>query len=229
MYMRMQDLAERSGLPKTTIHHYTREGLLPAARKTAPNAALYDRDHLERLRLITRLRGDEFGGLSIPEIRRVLKQVDAGIDVRGAVRLVQEGVEARPPADGGWSTIDALARASGVAEEFVGELLATDLLGGDRGDEGFSTADLLVARACRDVCANHGVAPADLTPLAELIREVGNYSAALVQIHGARSGETPDESSAGSPEAVPVRGLDHELAALCDALLWRAMRPQAFL
>lgn len=220
--MRMQELAERSGLPRTTIHHYAREGLLPPPHKTAPNAAEYDARHLERLALITRLRdGDrDAGPLSIPDIRRVLEHLDAGADLRVAVRLVKEGVAADPAPDGSLSTAADLADAAGLEAEFVETLVAADLVGRRRSDGAFTSADLLVARACHTVCATRAIDPVDLTPLCDLIREVGSYSATLVEVHAARAGEP-------SRDPTPIdgrRSLDGDLAALCDVLLWRAMQ-----
>lgn len=219
----MQELVERSGLPRTTIHHYAREGLLPPARKTAPNAARYDEGHLERLALITRLRdadGDA-GPLSIPEIRRVLEHVEAGISQRVAVRLVTENVDAAPAAGGSWGAPAEFARAAALEVEFVEKLILAGLIGGER-DDFFTPADLLVARSCSTVCADRGVDPADLTPLADLLREVGNYSSTLVEVHAVRA----DESTPGSARisADPTLPLGRDLAALCDVLLWRILK-----
>lgn len=219
----MQELAERSGLPRTTIHHYAREGLLPPARKTAPNAARYEAAHLERLVLITRLRdadGDA-GPLSIPEIRRVVEHVEAGVSLRAAVRLVAENVEAVPADGGSWVTPAELARAAALEIEFVEKLVAAGLIGGEP-DEPFTAADLLVARSCQAVCADRGVDPADLAPLADLIREVGNYSATLVEVHAVRANESPSGSARISAD--PTAPLGRDLAALCKVLLWRVLR-----
>lgn len=219
----MQELAERSGLPRTTIHHYGREGLLPPARKTAPNAARYDEAHLERLALITRLRdpdGDA-GPLSIPDIRRVVEHVEAGVSLRAAVRLVAEDVDAVPADGGGWATPAELARAAALEVEFVEKLLATGLIGGEPG-EPLTPADLLVAQSCHVVCADRGVNPADLTPLADLLREVGNYTATLVEVHAVRAHESPSGSARISAD--PTVPLGRDLAALCDVLLWRVLR-----
>lgn len=203
----MQELAERSGLPRTTIHHYAREGLLPPARKTAPNAARYEAAHVERLGLITRLRdGDgDAGPLSIPEIRRVLEHLEVGVSLRAAVRLVAENVEVAPSDDGSWAALAEFAGAATLDVEFVEKLVAAGLIGGAP-DGSFTPADLLVARSCQAVCADRDVDPADLTPLADLLREVGNYSATLVEVHAART------------------NLGRDLAALCDVLLWRVLR-----
>lgn len=217
----MQELAERSGLPRTTIHHYAREGLLPPARKTAPNAARYDDAHLERLALITRLReaDGEAGPLSIPDIRRVLEHLEAGVALPVAVRLVAENVEAVPADGGNWSEPAELARAARLEGEFVEKLVASGLIGGDPGTA-FTPTDLLVARSCQAVCADRDIDPADLTPLADLIREVGNYSATLVEVHAVRT----NESSSARIVAAPTAPLRRDLAALCDVLLWRTLR-----
>lgn len=219
----MQELAERSGLPRTTIHHYAREGLLPPARKTAPNAARYDEAHLERLVLISRLRDadGEGGPLSIPDIRRVLEHVEAGVSLRVAVRLVEENVDAVPIDGGSWVTPVEFARAAALDVEFVGKLTATGLIGGESG-EFFTPADLLVAQSCHAVCADRGIDPADLTPLSDLLREVGNYAATLVEVHAVGVHESPSGSARISAD--PTAPLGRDLAALCDVLLWRVLR-----
>lgn len=219
----MQELAERSGLPRTTIHHYAREGLLPPARKTAPNAARYDEAHLERLALITRLRDAdrEAGPLSIPDIRRVLEHVEAGVDLRVAVRLVAENVEAATADGGSWAALAEFAQAATLQVEFVERLVEAGLVGGPP-DGSFTPADLLVARSCQTVCADRDIDPADLTPLADLIREVGNYSATLVEVHAVRRNESP--SGSARIVADPTVPFGRDLAALCDVLLWRVLR-----
>src|SRR5439155_17828889 len=58
------ELVARSGVPAATIHHYLRLGLLPSARRTAPNRFLYDQRHLQALRLIRLLRARR--GLPLP-------------------------------------------------------------------------------------------------------------------------------------------------------------------
>ncbi|MGD8496615.1 MAG: MerR family transcriptional regulator [Gemmatimonadales bacterium] len=209
MAMRMQELSERSGLPRTTIHHYVREGLLPAARKSAPNAAEYDEAHLERLRLVTQLRGEEAGALSIPEIRRVIELLEDGVALRGAVRLVREGLEPGD-ASGSWAGPGELAVAAGCPPAFAEKLRDAGLLDGS--EDRYTPGDLLVLRACHATCEERGIDPEDLTPLADLIREVGNYSDTLVDVHTVRTDR--------SAEAATV--LRRSIADLCEALLWRS-------
>ena len=56
--MRINELVERSGVPRTTIHYYLREGLLHPPHKTGRTTAVYDESHLQRLKLISDLKKD---------------------------------------------------------------------------------------------------------------------------------------------------------------------------
>lgn len=212
----MQELSDRSGLPRTTIHHYIREDLLPPAQKTAPNAAEYEEEHLERLHLITRLRGEEFGELSIPEVREVLAALSRGLDLRAAVELVHRGMQASPPDEGTWASVPAFAEAAGVAEAFVRELVEAGILADDSSDA-FGPGDLIVTRACAEVCSDGGLVPDELAPLAELFREVGNYAATLLEVKSFRSGGVPADVAGDAPERARS-----DLSGFSEALLWRA-------
>lgn len=84
--LRMKDLVERSGLPKSTILHYLDQGLLPPPVKTSPNMAYYDPSCVERLEMIrafqSRLR------LPLSKIGKLLAMRDQGQDVALQVELV---------------------------------------------------------------------------------------------------------------------------------------------
>ena len=73
--MRVSQLSERSGVPLSSIKFYIREGLLPPGRKTSPNQAAYDEQHVRRLALIRALREDV--ALPIESIARALRVVEA--------------------------------------------------------------------------------------------------------------------------------------------------------
>ncbi|MFO0571545.1 MAG: MerR family transcriptional regulator [Polyangiaceae bacterium] len=77
--MKMAELSRLAGVPRETIHYYLREGLLPAPERTGKTQALYDESHLERLRLIRRLREEKY--LPVAVIRSVLR---AGLEHPGA-------------------------------------------------------------------------------------------------------------------------------------------------
>ena len=54
--MRIKELVEKSGVPRTTIHFYLRHGLLPPPHKTGKTMAHYDEGHLNRLKVIENLK-----------------------------------------------------------------------------------------------------------------------------------------------------------------------------
>ncbi len=54
--LRMREVCARTGLPRSTIHHYIREGLLPAPTKTGRNTALYDEEFVRRANLVKALQ-----------------------------------------------------------------------------------------------------------------------------------------------------------------------------
>ena len=56
--MRIKDLEERSGVPRTTIHFYLRQGILHPPKKTGRTMAYYDESHLSRLQDIRNIKGD---------------------------------------------------------------------------------------------------------------------------------------------------------------------------
>ena len=74
--MRLAELSRRSGVSRSTLKYYLREGILPPGEPQARNQARYGPAHLERLALITGLR--EVAGLSIEAIGRVTAELDRG-------------------------------------------------------------------------------------------------------------------------------------------------------
>jgi DNA-binding transcriptional MerR regulator len=63
-------LERATGVPRSTIHYYIGEELLPRPAKTAASRSLYSENHLELLRRITSLKQS---GLSLAEIKQELQ------------------------------------------------------------------------------------------------------------------------------------------------------------
>jgi AcrR family transcriptional regulator len=55
---RMKELERLSGFNRSTIHFYTREGILPPPRKTGRTSAYYDDTHLRRLNTIRKMKSE---------------------------------------------------------------------------------------------------------------------------------------------------------------------------
>lgn len=90
---RMRDLVRASGVSRETIHFYLGAGVLPPARKTGRNSALYGEEHLERLRRIGELRDRHF--LPLKAIRLILgERPGAAESFTPSQRQLIEGVRA---------------------------------------------------------------------------------------------------------------------------------------
>jgi DNA-binding transcriptional MerR regulator len=67
----IRDLERVTGVPRTTIHYYLRQGILPRPQKTAASRSLYTEDHVKILGEIGHLKK---AGLSIAQIEMKLQQ-----------------------------------------------------------------------------------------------------------------------------------------------------------
>ncbi|MGH7287681.1 MAG: MerR family transcriptional regulator [Myxococcota bacterium] len=76
--MRLAELCRRSGVPRSTIKFYIREGILPAGDPQGRNQATYGPRHLERLQLVRALR--EVAGLPLDVISRVASELDRALE-----------------------------------------------------------------------------------------------------------------------------------------------------
>jgi len=72
--MKISDIAERSGVPASTLRYYERLGIL-AARRSPNGYRDFDEGHLERLDFIASAKRL---GLELPEIRHLLELADKG-------------------------------------------------------------------------------------------------------------------------------------------------------
>jgi DNA-binding transcriptional MerR regulator len=69
----INELSQRTNLPKKTIRYYEEIGLLPPAKRGENRYRLYDNDDVERLRFIKSARGLNF---SLREIAQILASRD---------------------------------------------------------------------------------------------------------------------------------------------------------
>jgi DNA-binding transcriptional MerR regulator len=84
-YLRISELAERSGVSAGTIKHYLREGLLDSEDevvRTSRNMAYYPPKFVERIQLIKRLQEERFMPL------RVIREL-IGTDPERAARMIE--------------------------------------------------------------------------------------------------------------------------------------------
>lgn len=110
--IKMGELARRSGVPRSRIHYYLREGLLHPPSKTGRTTGYYNRSHLERLRMIEKTRAEYL------EVRKLYRMPVS------LLRMEIERVESR---DGKktrtWSTGEFEEHAMNIRERILGAAL----------------------------------------------------------------------------------------------------------
>jgi DNA-binding transcriptional MerR regulator len=166
--LRMGELSRRSGVPASTIKHYLREGLLPAAAVTAArNSALYDASLVERVVEIKELQHTHF--LPLWRIKEVLLgKADPRIaTVTAAVDRVFAGGEKR-------SVSRAALLAQGLTVEALAALVEAGLVADD---DAFSGDDLALLETV--VHAHRSGLSAQL-PIVETLRRYAENVARLV-------------------------------------------------
>jgi DNA-binding transcriptional MerR regulator len=139
MNYRVEEIAARAGVRVDTIRFYQFRGLLPRPRREG-RIALYDDEHLARLRRIRELVDQEF---TLAQIKRLLERESEAEDRPLLEALVEEHVGERT-----FSRAE-LAAEVGIPEELIGAAEASGLVQPLQieGEERFSAADREMARA----------------------------------------------------------------------------------
>ncbi len=84
MKLKMHDLVAQSGMSKSTILYYLKEGLLPPPEKPKPNLHLYPDETLQRLTFIKYFQ--EELGYSIAQIREIMH--DSPINFKSSTETI---------------------------------------------------------------------------------------------------------------------------------------------
>mgnify|MGYP001821439520 CR=1 FL=1 len=176
--MRMKELVEQSGLPRTTIHYYLRIGLLHAPEKAAVNSAIYDQSHLDRLALVTRLRAEDGENLPVFHVQRVLDLVDDGVAVDRAVALQRAVLDTGTAGKRRSVSGRRMAASAKLSERRIADLERRGLLKKAPGSTEFDHDDLELARAVRDFL-EVGVDLGELEWIVARIREVSAFEMAI--------------------------------------------------
>lgn len=121
--LRMKELVEATGVPKSTILHYVHQDLLPDPVKTSPNMAYYDPDCVDLIKLIQHFQ--QRHRMSLADIRELMenKERGAGLDLHLELNDLVFGGSSRELMD-----VDQYCQATGLEREVVDELLANRLL-----------------------------------------------------------------------------------------------------
>ena len=121
--LRMRELAEATGLPKSTILHYVAQGLLPAPVRTSRNMAFYDPACIERAKYVKALQSTYF--FPLEKIKKLLLLRDEG---RDTTSLMELNTAVFGTSEGAALDEEAFRHATGLTGPQVSELLEAHLL-----------------------------------------------------------------------------------------------------
>lgn len=93
--MKLSELSDRAGTPAATIKYYLREGLLAPGHPVTATRSSYNDSHITRLRTIRTLR--HAVGLSVAQVRDVVRLIDAGVDRIEVLKALQAAVQRLDP------------------------------------------------------------------------------------------------------------------------------------
>jgi len=181
--MKISELAERTRVPKETIHYYLREGVLRKPRKSGKNIADYNENYVEQIRIIKQLQEHYFLPLSVIKkiIRRHLKQTASekyslnflSEYFRPLDRLIAAPVTGR----------QAFRETTGLSKKWMGKFEEWGVIGFEmhEGHPVYTTDDVILGKLV--VSMDHlgfgpkdGYNPEDLRVIADFVRDYVNKS-----------------------------------------------------
>ena len=121
--LRMRELTEATGLPKSTILHYVAQGLLPEPVRTSRNVAFYDPECVERAKYVREVQHTY--SFPLEKIKKLLQSRDEGKDPAALMELHAVVFGAR---EGVALDEKAFRRDTGLTARQVVELLKANLL-----------------------------------------------------------------------------------------------------
>ncbi|MDR5692332.1 MerR family transcriptional regulator [Agromyces indicus] len=126
----MSELSRITETPVPTVKYYLREGLLPPGRRTSPNQAQYDDEHVRRIRLIRALLGP--GGLDVATAREVIAAIDSDLPLPHVFGVAQRAasvrVDDRAVDAAALERVDALLDGFAIHPENPGRIAAAAVL-----------------------------------------------------------------------------------------------------
>lgn len=121
--LRMKELVEATGVPKSTILHYVHEGLLPEPVKTSPNMAYYAPECVDRVRLIRHMQHRH--RLALADIKGIFEGAKPAADPELHLKLNDLIFGAAPVR---FLNREEFCQETGLDPEDLADLLAARLL-----------------------------------------------------------------------------------------------------
>ncbi len=194
-YIRMQELARRSGFRASAVRYYLKQGLLPPPERPTANSALYDERHLQglaALKSIKRLAPE----LPLAQVKRVMELIGQGVEPDVALSL-HRSVAGGLPAQGQAPvslTLEELAAKAGVNADFVNTLIERNILAPIPGHDRFDAADLETLGA---MALLEAMAPGSISKVGEIASLIRRASALEMAL---RNEASKGQTSQGAAE-----------------------------
>lgn len=126
MEYKISELVEKSGIPKSTILYYIKEGLLPEARKLKSNVHRYSDKHLELLHYIGYMK--EHFGSSNEQLKDILQYKDQSFSASSGMIVPLMNTLSAIPSDAEHYTKSEFMEHFGVKEALLDQLIADEIL-----------------------------------------------------------------------------------------------------
>ena len=147
--LRMKELVEATGVPKSTILHYLHQRLLPEPIKTSPNMAYYDSQCINRIRYIQNLQRRH--RLSLSEIRQILEA--RGQDADFSIYVELQDIIFGQTNQNALLDETAFSRTTGLPRKALRTLMQTRLLM-PLTEDGFDQDDVSMGKLYARLLAN---------------------------------------------------------------------------
>jgi len=171
--MRMNELEQRCGIPRSAIRYYIQQGLVPPPEKPTQNSAIYSCKHLELLCDLARLRRGPLGPLPLPVMKRIALRLSAGMSLEIALELekaIAGNFDHTTSCDR--LTFKGLCKEASISTKLAARIKAADLLICDPGDGKYDMLDVEVVKVIKDLLDITGLSPEVGKPIAKKIREI---------------------------------------------------------
>ncbi len=162
--LKMKELADATGVAKSTILLYVNKGLLPLPVKTSPNMAYYDPLCVDRIAFIKKVQSTH--RLPLAAIKGLLREMDKGRDVTPLLELQSMVFGSSAEKMNAY----AFADASGLTELQLKELCGFGLIMPVEPDL-FDEQDLELARQLKS-CLDRGMVAEDLSFYPEFAKKI---------------------------------------------------------
>jgi DNA-binding transcriptional MerR regulator len=174
---KISEVVTKTGVPKSTVLYYIKEGMLPEAKKLKPNVHRYGDEHVERLKYI-RYMQEEIGS-SNDQIKAALKNANRSLSSSLGMIEPLMNTLSRIPADAEHYTKSGFVKTFGLDASTVERLLEEGILLPTAPDD-FTHKDAAIVKLA-EMFDRLGIAPDILKAYAEHARALAELERQMQQ------------------------------------------------